>query len=117
MPAPVRTTPTCNVALVRLFVGAGSPEIEAPSGITPPWSRPFGPAPRAGEPGNKLNQSRMVWAWFHVVKKVWESCGIYLSSGGLVELPPPRPVQEKGMRLLVKVTMALVQLRTSFSAS
>src|SRR5438270_3278544 len=95
----------------------GSPETDTPRGITPPWSVPFGPAPNAGDPDRRLNQSRMTCAFVQLVKYVSESCGICLSSGSLAELLPPGPLQAKGMRLFVKVTTAVVTLRVSFSAS
>src|SRR5882762_9873575 len=114
MPLPERSTPTVRVAVVRLLVPLGSPAMEAPRGMTPPLSRPFGPVPRAGEPGKRLNQSRNTCAWSQVVKAVSDTCRMYLRRGLFVELPPPRLGQGYGIRLLVKVTMALVQLRTSF---
>src|ERR1043166_9319819 len=114
---PVRTVPTRRVAVVWLLVPIGSPESEAPIGLTPPLSSPLGPVPRAGEPGRRVNQSRTICAWSHVARSVSESWGLYLSNGALVELPPPGPVQTKGMRLLLKVTIELVWLRTNFSAS
>src|SRR5207247_5841324 len=100
-----------------LVVPAGSPEMDAPIGITAPLSRPFGPVPMPGEPGKRLNQSRMIWACSQLVKIVSESWGMCLSIGSLVEWLPPGPLQGDGMRLLVKVTMADVTLRVSFSAS
>ena len=48
MPKPERATPTLSTAEVRLLVLGGSPEMEAPSGITPPPSAPLGPVPMAG---------------------------------------------------------------------
>src|SRR6266496_4858555 len=110
MPLPVRRTPAVRVAVVRLFVPFGSPAMEAPNGMTPPLSRPFGPVPRAGEPGRRLNQSRITCACSQVVKKVSDTCGMYLRRGWLVELPPPNPAHGYGIRLFVNVRMALVQL-------
>src|SRR5689334_6194712 len=109
--------PTVSEAVVRLFVAGGSPAMEAPSWTTPPLSRPLGPLARAGEPGSKLNQSRMTCACSQLVKAVSDNCGMYFSSGGLVEFPPPAPLQTNGSKLFEKVTVALVQLRISFSAS
>src|SRR5664279_4379625 len=93
MPLPVRTMPTVRVAVVWLLVAGGSPATEAPMGMTPPWSRPFGPVPRAGEPDWRLNQSQRTWAEAQFVKYVSETCGTCLSRGSLAELLPPGPVQ------------------------
>src|SRR6185369_6406406 len=99
------------------FVPIGSPESDAPIGVAAPLSRPFGPELRAGEPGSKLNQSRITCACSQVVKKVSATCGTYLKSGSFVELPPPGPDHANGIRLLLNVTTEFVRLRTSFSAS
>src|SRR2546426_6552376 len=105
MPVPVRLTPTVRVAVVWLVVPLGSPEMDAPSGITPPLSWLFGPVPRAGEPGNRLNQSRMICASAQLEKAVSESCGTCLNNGSTAVLPPPGPFQVDGRMLLLTVTI------------
>ena len=108
MPQPVRLTPTMRVAVVMLVRSRGSPEIETPSGITPPLSVPFGPVPRAGEPGSRLNQSRITWASSQVVKWVSDTCGMCLSMGSRTALPLPGPFHGIGRMLLLKVTVVCV---------
>src|SRR5665213_150383 len=97
--------PTVNCAVIWLLVPTGSPEIEAPIGFSLPWSLPLGPVPKAGDPGCRLNQSRMTWACCQVVNWVSATCGTCLNNGSAMTLPPPGPVQANGRILLLNVTM------------
>src|SRR5947207_15570193 len=94
MPEPVRFGPTRKVAELTGVTPRGSPLMLTPEWITPPWSRPAGPASWAGEPVRRLNQSHMICAAAQLVKLVVsESWGTYLSRGLFVVLFPPGPVQ------------------------
>src|ERR1017187_10129786 len=101
---PDRRTPMVSVASAADVSTGGSPETDAPPGITPPISTPLGPALPAGEPGRRLNQSRIICAWSHEPNWVSESYGMYLSRGSFVELPLPGPFHANGRMFLLKVT-------------
>src|SRR5262249_31757873 len=94
-----------SVALDCVVWLGGWPEIDAPNGVTPPLLRPFGPVPRAGEPGCKLNQVRRICACAQFVNTVSETCGVCVSIGLVIELPLPGPLQGRGRMLLFSVTV------------
>src|SRR5262245_42660415 len=56
MPGPA----TVSVAELSAVGDAGSPEMDAPAGTSAPQSKPFGPAPIAGEPGRSAKSLRIV---------------------------------------------------------
>src|SRR5262245_33372700 len=56
MPGP----PIVSVAVDCAVGESGSPEMDAPDGTSAPMSKPFGPAPIAGEPGRNRNASKPV---------------------------------------------------------
>src|ERR1019366_178198 len=93
------------VAVVWLLVAGGSPAMEAPIGMTLPWSRPFGPVPRAGEPGWRLNQSQRIWACCQVEKEVSDTWGTCLRSGSAMTLLVPGPLQANGRILSLRATV------------
>src|SRR5512135_2957742 len=100
IPLATRLTPTLRVAEVCLVGLTGSPESEAPNGITPPLSWPLGPVPLPGEPACKPSHCFITCACAQLVKLVVSAnCGTWLNSGSAVELFPPAPFQATGIRL------------------
>src|SRR5512141_2598643 len=100
---PVRLTPTVKTAFLSTVTVAGSPEMETPTGITPPRSLPFGPVLIAGEPACALNHCFRLWASAQFVKYVRESGGRCVSVGAAVECPGPGPDQGSGIKWFTKV--------------
>src|SRR4051812_3346333 len=92
----IRFSPTVSVALFCGVGLIGSPEIEAPRGMTPPLSWPLGPVPNPGDPGDRLSQSFMICACAQLVNTVSDSCGTCLNSGSATEFPLPGPLQVVG---------------------